>query len=584
MRFLLLLLALLLPNLSEAAPADDLFNQGNLGTSHFLPVEQAFQFDWQQLDHGQMRLHWRIAPGYYLYRERLSFSGVKRPPNLPSGEAHHDDYFGNSTIYREDLEIIIPEGAKGVEIGWQGCADAGLCYPPQRKMLAPETAPTSTSESPAAPLAEDQALASGLESRAFAYSLALFFGLGLLLAFTPCSLPMLPILAAVVVGSGASPRRSAVLASGYVLSMALVYAGLGSTAAALGTNLQAWLQQPWVLFSFAALFIFLALPMFGLFELQLPLVIRERLDQAGQGQAGGGLSGAIALGLLSGLLIGPCMTAPLAGALLYIAQSGDVVMGGAVLFALGLGTGFPLLLMVTVGQRWLPRPGAWMNAIKALFGFVLLGASWMLVRPLLDPSLWLGLGGLLVFCLSFGSRTLAKSLRSPAPWLSGAGAIGMLWGSAMLLGAAGGGEDVLKPLSIYVSDHSTGTADAEAAASFETISDPDVLSRSLEEARRQGQAVMIDYSADWCVACKVMERDVFASSEVQHALQGTRVLRLDVTVDSPASRALLKRYEVLGPPTVLWISPNGSEMRSHRISGEVSRDQFLAKVRSKRES
>ncbi|HGM8359635.1 protein-disulfide reductase DsbD [Pseudomonas aeruginosa] len=577
MRFLLLLLVLLAPKMSEAAPADSLFSQSAPGAAHFLPVEQAFQFDWQQLDHGQVRLHWRIAPGYYLYRERLTFTGVKQPPNLPSGEAHHDDYFGSSTVYREDLEIIIPEGAKGVEVGWQGCADAGLCYPPQRKMLAP--APNSATS--VAPLADDQALAAGLESRAFAYSLVLFFGLGLLLAFTPCTLPMLPILAAVVVGSGASTRRSAVLASGYVLSMALVYAALGSVAAALGTNLQAWLQQPWILFSFAALFAFLALPMFGLFELQLPLIIRERLGRAGQGQVGGSLSGAIFLGLLSGLLIGPCMTAPLAGALLYIAKSGDVFMGGAVLFALGLGTGLPLLLMVTVGQRWLPSPGAWMNAIKALFGFVLLGASWILVRPLMDPSLWLGVGGLLLFSLGYGARALSKSLRTPTTWLSGAGAVVMIWGAAMLLGAAGGGDDVLKPLSVYVAARSAGTTGADAT--FETISDPDVLSRNLEDARRQGQTVMIDYSADWCVACKVMEKEVFANREVQQALQGTRLLRLDVTSDSPESRALLKRYEVLGPPTVLWISPEGSEVRSQRISGEISRDQFLAKVRSSQE-
>ncbi|HHH9650085.1 TPA: protein-disulfide reductase DsbD [Pseudomonas aeruginosa] len=575
MRFLLFFLVLLLPHPGMAAPTSVLFGSDAPRSSDFLPVKTAFQFDWQRLDDGQVRLHWAIAPGYYLYRDRLSFTGTGTPPVLPPGEEHQDAYFGQSTIYRNDLEIILPAStANRLQLGWQGCADAGLCYPPQQKTLELTTSLGLATATQA--LAEDQSLAAGLEQRTLLYSLVMFFGLGLLLAFTPCSLPMLPILASVVVGSGASTRRSVVLAGGYVASMALVYAVMGSIAAVIGTNLQAWLQQPWILISFALLFVILALPMFGLFELQLPAWLRERLDRAGRSRKASSLGSSVFLGMLSGLLIGPCMTAPLAGALLYIAQTGNVLLGGLVLFALGMGTGLPLLLMVTIGQRWLPRPGAWMNAVKALFGFLLLGTAWFLLRPLLDASLWLGIGGLLVFFLGYVIQQAAKALPGAGSLLRGAGLVGALWGAAMLIGAAGGGEDLLQPLKVYVAG--TPRVQVPAGQSFETLSSPVALDHQLADARQRGQWVMLDYSADWCVSCKVMEKEVFADAEVRHALRDIRLIRLDVTADDANSRALLRKYQVLGPPTVLWISPEGSEHRPQRISGEVSRQQFLGQL------
>ncbi|WP_279633896.1 protein-disulfide reductase DsbD domain-containing protein, partial [Pseudomonas aeruginosa] len=303
MRVLILLLMLLLPGLSQAQPGDDLFAPRGATQTDFLPVEKAFRFTWERLDDGQVQLRWQIAPGYYLYQKRLRFDGLDPAlqPQLPPGESHSDEFFGESQVYRQSLELTLPAAAAGqLRLGWQGCADAGLCYPPQSQALdLGGTGPAAAVAGTSGEVAEDQGLAGSLQAGNLAWSLLLFFGLGLLLAFAPCSLPMLPILAGLVVGSGAGPRRGLLLAGSYVLSMALVYAGLGVVAALLGGNLQAWLQQPWLLGSFAALFVFLALPMFGFFELQLPAALRDRLDGLSRGRKGGSLAGAAALGALS---------------------------------------------------------------------------------------------------------------------------------------------------------------------------------------------------------------------------------------------------------------------------------------------
>src|SRR5450830_1294597 len=307
----------------------------------FLPVDQAFAFSTETLPSGQTRLYCQITDGYYLYQKRLKLDGLDpaQRPALPTGEHHSDEFFGDQQVYRSELELLIPAGATGkVTVGWQGCADAGLCYPPQSRIVD-LGGKAAVSTAPGQAQAQDQSLAANLQHNALGWSLLAFFGLGLLLAFTPCMLPMLPILAGLVVGSGASPRRGFALAGSYVICMALVYAALGMLAALLGGNLAALLQTPWILGSFAALFVILALPMFGFFELQLPVAVRDRLDNVSCNQRGGSLIGAGVLGALSGLLVGPCMTAPLAGALLYIAQSGNALHGGLILFAMGIGIG-----------------------------------------------------------------------------------------------------------------------------------------------------------------------------------------------------------------------------------------------------
>ncbi|WP_421548351.1 protein-disulfide reductase DsbD [Pseudomonas sp. QD4] len=576
MRRLFILLCLLVSAVAQAG------NNPFEVKPDFLPVGKAFVFTSQRLDSGETQLYWQIADGYYLYQQRLKLDGLAdaHKPPLPEGEAHSDEFFGAQQVYRQGLELKIPAGASGkIKVGWQGCADAGLCYPPQSLEVdlggSPALAGNTTQ-------AADQALASSLQQQSLGWSLLLFFGLGLVLAFAPCSLPMLPILGGLVVGSGASPRRGLALASSYVLSMALVYAAMGVIAALLGSNLQAWLQQPWVLGSFAALFVLLALPMFGFFELQLPAFLRDRLEDASRQRQGGSLIGCGILGALSALLVGPCMTAPLAGGLLYIAQTGDLVFGGLALFALGLGIGLPLLLLVTVGNRFLPKPGPWMNLLKGAFGFMFLGTAIYMLRPVLDASLWMGLWGALGLVLAYATwqqRAIAGRLLH----LFGAGALLVgLWGSLLLVGAAGGSDNLWQPLQVYSDGNVASAATTDEA--FHTVKTPAELQGALDSAKAQGQWVLLDYYADWCVSCKVMEKQVFGQATVMQALSDVRLLRLDVTADNADSRELLNRYKVPGPPSLLWIGPDGEERRSQRITGEVDAAAFLQRWTITREA
>jgi thiol:disulfide interchange protein DsbD len=581
MRNLWLMMLILFPLLAQALPGGDTFPARN-GPSlfseqpDFLPANKAFIFTSERLATGETRLYWQIAAGYYLYQQRLMFEGLsqEQQPVLPTGEVHHDEYFGQQQVYRQALELTIPASASGqIKVSWQGCADAGLCYPPQSQLVSVGSGNGQPANAQVGVQAEDQALASGLAQRSLALSLLAFFGLGLLLAFTPCSLPMLPILAGVVVGSGARPARGFALAGVYVLSMALIYAGLGVVAALLGSNLQSTLQQPWLLGSFAVLFVLLALPMFGFFELQLPGFLRDRLEKAGRQRHGGSLLGASVLGALSGLMIGPCMTAPLAGALLYIAQSGNALHGALVLFVMGLGMGLPLLLLVTLGTRFLPKPGAWMNLVKGLFGFLLLGTALIMIRPLLANVMWLALFGALLIAVAYSAILQTRLLPRASLLCAPVGVVAGLWGVMMVTGAAAGGDDPWQPLKVY-SGSSSSTA-IKAHDAFTTIKDPQALDRELVAAAAAGQWVLVDYYADWCVSCKIMEKNVFAKAETLQALNGVRLLRLDVTADNDASRALLGRFDVPGPPTLVWIAPDGSERRDRRITGEIDLEGFL---------
>ncbi|MCH4874493.1 protein-disulfide reductase DsbD [Pseudomonas sp. TMW22091] len=577
MRVLLTLLLVCLASLAHAGSAGDPFGQPD-----FLPVKKAFVFTSQALPSGETRLHWKIADSYYLYKKRFKFDGLDpaHQPELPQGLEHSDEFFGATQVYRDQVEVLIPAGASGqVKVSWQGCADAGLCYPPQTQVvdLGGTQAGAATGQ------AQDQSLASSLQQRSLGWSLLLFFGLGLLLAFTPCTLPMLPILAGLVVGSGASAGRGFAVAGSYVVSMALVYAGLGVLAAMLGANLQAMLQQPWLLGSFAALFVVLALPMFGFFELQLPSALRDRLETASRGRKGGSLLGAGILGALSGLLVGPCMTAPLAGALLFIAQSGNALQGALVLFVMGVGIGVPLLLLVTVGSRFLPKPGAWMDLMKGLFGFLFLGTALLLVRPVLDESLWVGLWGVLLLVLANSLWQQSTQFLRASPLFRPLSLLAGLWGGLLVVGAAGGSADVWQPLQVYTAKTVAGSNPATAHDAFITVNDPASLERELNTAKAQGQWVLLDYYADWCVSCKVMEKQVFGQPQVMDALQGVRLLRLDVTTDTVASRELLSRYQVPGPPSFIWIGPNGVERRAQRITGEVNAQTFLNNWNATRE-
>lgn len=568
--------ALLISSLAQAG------NNPFESKPEFLPVDKAFVLTSERLESGETQLFWQITDGYYLYQKRLKFDGLTadQQPSLPVGESHSDEFFGEQPVYRQGLEVKIPASASGqIKVSYQGCADAGLCYPPQTRVidLGGKAAVAASTEAP------DQALASSLQQRALGWSLLVFFGLGLLLAFTPCTLPMLPILAGMVVGSGATPRRGFALAGSYVICMALVYAAMGVIAALLGANLQAWLQNPWLLGTFAAIFVVLALPMFGFFELQLPVALRDRLEHASRSRSGGSLIGAGVLGALSGLLVGPCMTAPLAGALLYIAQSGNALHGGLILFSLGIGIGVPLLLLVTVGNRFLPKPGAWMNLLKGVFGFLFLATALLMLRPVLDPSLWLGLCGALLLIAAYSAWKQSEGFGRVAQMFGATALLLGLWGSLLVIGAAGGSDDPYQPLQVYSAGR-TASAAPNGHEAFTTVKDPAALQSELDAAIAQGQWVLLDYYADWCVSCKVMEKQVFGKDKVMQALSDVRLLRLDVTADNAASRELLSRYKVPGPPSFIWIGTDGEERRSQRITGEVDADTFLQRWATTRDA
>lgn len=557
--------------LSVNSASASLFGMG--GTQEkFLPVEQAFQLNVEPQADGSTNVSWEITPGYYLYKNRLRFDGLSElhKPELPTGEPHSDEFFGDQEVYRQFVQVNVPAGAEEtVTLGWQGCADAGLCYPPQTQDVVLSSMATKNVGQ-----ATDQSLASNLSEKTLISSLLVFFGLGLLLAFTPCTLPMLPILAGVVIGKGRSMGRSVLLASVYVVSMALVYAALGVLAAVMGANLQAVLQQPWVVGSFAALFVVLALPMFGFFELQLPSFLRDRLENAGRQQQGGSVLGASILGLLSGLLVGPCMTAPLAAALLFIAQSGDVLQGGLVLFSLGLGMGLPLLLLVTVGNGLLPKPGPWMDSVKGVFGFLFLAAAVFVIRAMVSESLWLGLWGAWGLLLAVAMLMTGQRAQRGRITLTGLGTLLGVWSVIYLVGAASGSRDWQQPLQGLQSGVAVNVSSAESPV-LETVRTPAQLDRVLANAKANQQWLLLDYYADWCVSCKVMERTVFEQPEVQAALANIQIVRLDVTESNADSKALLQRYQVPGPPTFIWVGPNGEERRAQRITGEVNAAEFL---------
>ncbi|OYY34843.1 MAG: thiol:disulfide interchange protein [Polaromonas sp. 39-63-25] len=564
----------------------------------FLPVDQAFRLSISQDGDGQVRLNWDIRKGYYLYRQQMKVEADPAGGALqvlwPAGTPKTDETYGKSEVYHDQVSVLVKAtDARALTIGWQGCADAGLCYPPQTRRvnladvaatLAVPADPATTRQSPEPPgaLGEDQDLAERLSRIPMGWMLVVFFGLGLLMTFTPCVLPMVPILSSLIAGSGASPWRGFILSLAFVLPMALTYAGVGAAAALAGANLQAVLQNPWVLGTFGLVFVVLALAMFGFYELQLPAVLRNRLNNASQGRRGGTVAGAAAMGVLSALLVGPCMTAPLAGALLYIGNTGDVVTGALVLFAMGLGMGVPLLLVGTLGARLLPRPGDWMNRVKVLFGFVLLGTAIVFVARVLPAALTLGLWGAWLLAIALSLLALGQKLGMASGRLMSrylALLLG-LWGGAMVIGAAGGAQNPLQPLAFQA----RGVAPAQAAvgsdfmARFEPLKTQQALETRIAEAGQRGQWTLVDFYAEWCVSCDVIERKVFAEPRVQQALAGMQLLRPDVTANNADDQALMRAHQILGPPTMLLIGPDGKERRAERIIGELDADEFLARL------
>jgi len=535
-------------------------------TQDFLPVEQAFRLSVVRHAPDAVTLRLVAAEGYYLYRHRLQVE--IEPKNLaagelilPAGEAKTDEYFGDVEVYYGVLDFTLPlnnpdERPYRLQVGYQGCADKGLCYPPQTQTI--EIGQVEATSQP-----------SDIEENGWDWqSLALFFLAGIGLAFTPCVLPMLPIVAGLVLRGDARGGRALALALSYVMPMALCFALLGVLTGLFGAslNLQARLQSPWVLVPFAAFFVLFALSMFGLFELRLPQALNAPLERLAGRTQGGSLAGAALLGLFSALLVSPCVSAPLAGALLYISASGDGLGGGFKLFTLGLGMGVPLLLFVFGGDRLLPKSGNWLLLVRQGFGVLLLAVALWLLERVLPGSLSLGLWALLAAgCAIF----LLLRWRLQAKWFCFLGAGLLLSYSVLaLVGASRGGADPLKPW-----------AAAPPTGQWQTLTTAAELEQALSEARRARQPLLLDWYADWCISCKLIEREVFTDKAVQAGLEGFRLLRFDITESNRQQRAVLDHYRLFGPPAILFFDENGQERRDLRVVGEISAREFARKLK-----
>jgi thiol:disulfide interchange protein DsbD len=577
---LLLALLLLGAALARAAEPD------------LLEPEQAFRFSARLKDARSIEVTYEIAPGYYLYRKQFRFS-VTPPdaklgaPQIPTGKMKHDEFFGEVETHRGNLSIVLPlelaepkPAAVTLSAVSQGCADAGVCYIPQEQkaqlQLAAAGGPAVGASPTPFPARErtrpgaDDARVASVFAGGFWLTVASFFGFGLLLAFTPCVLPMVPILSGVIVGGGqhVTRTRGFLLAAIYVLGMALTYAVAGVAAGLSGAMLAATLQNPWVLGAFAGLFVVFALAMFGLYDLQLPVALQSGLAAASNRLHGGHAAGVFVMGVLSALIVGPCVAAPLAGALLYISQSRDVVLGGCALFALALGMGAPLLLVGASAGALLPRAGPWMETVKRFFGVVLLGLAIYIVSPLLTPAVHMGAWAILLIVTAIFLRAidpLPQQARAFDRLGKGIGVLALVAGVAFAIGALSGSRDILQPLAGL-----RGGAEPRETP-FQRVASVAELDARLAAP---GKPVMLDFYADWCVSCKEMERFTFTDERVRQRLSGLVLLQADVTANTPEHAALLKRFRLFGPPGIVFFDAGGREIEGLRVIGFQPADKF----------
>ncbi|NVZ24930.1 protein-disulfide reductase DsbD [Pseudomonas gingeri] len=543
----------------------------------FLPVHEAFQLSLVSSTPQAITLRFVPTEGYYLYRHRFQFRAEPADiqlgaAQLPAGEQKHDEYFGDVEVYHGILDVILPRSAGDTRaftlaVTYQGCADKGLCYPPETERLRIDGSPASSAAAPAA------------AGTAWSWSaLALFFLGGLALTFTPCVLPMLPIISGFVLHGRVSGVRGFKLSLAYVLAMAACFALLGALMGLFGAqlNLQARLQSAWVLVPFAGFFVVFALAMFGLFELQLPQAISGRLNRLASGTQGGSLWGAAVLGVVSSLLVSPCVSAPLAGALLYISASGDALGGALKLFALGLGMGTPLLLVATGGAAWLPKSGPWLVTVKNAIGVLLLGVALFLLSRVLPGPITLLLGGLLAagVALFLGAlEFVEKTARQRLAQLLGL--FLLAYALSCWYGAFSGQSNPFQPIGgTPTAAGSSPTANGQ----WQTISTPAELDSALAAAKSAGQPLLLDWYADWCISCKVIEHEVLNEANVLEKLQGYRLVRFDITASNAEQRALLDRYQLFGPPALMFFAKDGSERTDVRVIGEISARDFVERV------
>jgi thiol:disulfide interchange protein DsbD len=553
-----------------------------------LDSEVAFVLTSAVKDPETLTFTWSIADGHYLYRHKFKFASQTvdieaGTPQFPEGEAKKDKFFGQVEIYRGKVTVELPlwrldATAKRllIDLSYQGCAEGRVCYLPVRKTLAfdlPEADKAGAGILAPARwtlpgLGEPDRIAAALSAHPFGLTLASFFGFGLLLAFTPCVFPMIPIISGIVIGDRVEPstRRAFALSLCYVLASALTYAIFGVLAGLFGQNLQAYFQQSWILIGTSLLFVFLALSMFGLFTLQMPVFIQSRLASLGSRQRQGNWFSAIVMGMLSALTVSPCVTAPLAGALIYIGRSGDALLGGLALFALGLGMGLPLLAIGTSAGKWLPRAGVWLHVTKIIFGVGLLAVSVWLLSRILPTAAMLPLWGVLltVPLLYLGRQKLWKPF----------GVLALLYGIVLAVGI------VTRPQRDYLGLLCTAAVACQVELlPFQKVETAADLEQRLFEAKRKGQWLMLDFHADWCTTCLEMQNTTFADPRVRAALSALTLVQVDVTEEGSAAWALLGRFELIGPPAILFFGPDQRERRLFRIIGYMDSETFLAQIK-----
>ncbi|MFC3852679.1 protein-disulfide reductase DsbD [Salinispirillum marinum] len=567
-------------------------------THQFLPVDEALRLS-HYSEPGELVVDWLIEPGHYMYQEATQITldegqeATLGTPKMPNHVVEKYDEFFDETllVYYDYLTLRLPVESSGpvtFSVRYQGCAEAGLCYPPQTRTVTFDPSGTvnplpERPQTSAAALPTDltgSGLATWLSEGSVVLAIGLFFLLGLGLTFTPCVLPMLPIMSALVMGEQRpSTPRAAVIAVTYVIAMALTYALAGLLVASLGAagNVQAAMQTPWVVTLFAALFALLALAMFGLFNMQLPAGIATAIQGVQNRIQRGHLASVAAVGSLSALVVSPCVSAPLAGALIYISATGDMALGFFALLALGLGMGVPLILVAVGGAKFLPRTGPWMNQVKNFFGVLLLGVSVWLLSRWISPVLTLALWGFLAlgYAISLG---VFAALRAPVhPVRQFLGVVILVYGVAALWGALGGATDPLRPVARTLMAGGT-EAVQEQQNPFYRVQDVAELRTQLRDAANSNQPVMLDFYADWCVSCKVMKRTIFTQEDVQGLLSGYRWVQIDVTDNTRDQQALLDEYGLFGPPAVLFFTPSGQWLNALTIQGEVTKPQFLRHI------
>ncbi len=565
-----------------------------------LPAEQAFQFFATVKDAHTLRVNWMIAEGYYLYRDKIKLS-LKNSKNIqlgafniPQGKPYHDEAFGNVQIFHNELSFDVPllrttKTAETLSLlaNFQGCADLGVCYPPMEKteeiqipVASQLTGQNNSAQSTKPNLSEQNQIFQSLKSDSLALTLLSFFGFGLLLAFTPCIFPMIPILSGIIVGQGESitTRKAFLLSLFYVTASALTYTVFGILAALFGSNLQIVFQEPWVIALFSSIFILLSLSMFGFYSLELPKSFQARLHNSSDKHRDGSYWGAAIMGALSALIIGPCVAAPLAGALIYIGQTGDVILGGSALFVMGFGMGVPLLILGASAGKLLPKAGHWLNSTKAIFGVLMLAvALWMLDRILPAPLIMLLTAALLIIPAIY-LRALEPLSDHHNGWhklWKGLGIIILVYGILLLIGLSMGNSNPLQPLKGLGKG---AGSEQKHGLNFRRVASSSELDQVLEQASANNQWVMLDFYADWCISCKEMEAFTFTDTRVKQKLSGFILIQADITKNSDEDKALLKRFKLIGPPAILFFAPDKQERVNARVIGYQDSDTFLSSI------